>query len=235
MMRNVAVLIAVSAILAQASASAPESTFTEGVNGEQGSISGAPVAQEESVDKTLNILNKGGISTMAGNDVATGTVSDKPGQVVCPSGVCAAVCPEEQLTDQGNGGTYNAEFTPNEHTYEKAPDVQGSAKQFTKLATNHANEKTRIQDLAIQNAEEAAGLSGASDHEANQMKTQKLAAWKQAVDEGMNRAAAAASAYKAADAAHTAATVAVAQQKTRETAQEAVVAKAKETLEHEKE
>jgi len=243
MMRNVAVLIAVSAILAQASASAPESTFTEGISGEQGSISGAPVGQEESVDKTLNILNKGGISTMGGNDVATGSVSDKhsivvcsePGQVVCPSGVCAAVCPEEQLTDQGNGGAYNAEFTPNEHTFEKAPNVQGSAKQFTKLATNHANEKTRIQDLAIQNAEEAAGLSGASDHEANQMKTQKLAAWKQAVDEAMNRAAAAAAAYKAADAAHTAATVAVAQQKTRETAQEAVVAKAKETLEHEKE
>jgi len=241
-MRSVAMVAAVCAMLAAASASAPENTFVEGVDGAHGSITGAPVAQEASVDKVLDSLNKGGTPAAAGNDVALKTatsyhsvvVCENPNEVVCPSGVCASVCPTEKLTDQGNGGGFNTEFTPSENTFEKAPNVQGSAKQFSKLATNHAQEKTRITNLAIQNAEEAAGLSGASDHQANEMKTQKLAAEKQEVDEAMNRAAAAAAAYKAADAAHTAATVQVGKGVQSEEAQEAIVKGAAATLAHEK-
>lgn len=238
-------LLTVSALLVACQATAPEDTFVEAttINEKVETISGAPVKQEESVDHALNVLNQGGTTTLAGNDIPiagptsthAGGLRCSQGESLCASGVCAAVCPQESLTDQGNGGGFNVEFPPKEVVYAKAPNVEGSAKQFTKLATNHADEQTRITSLAIQNAEEAAGLSGASDHEANQMKTQKLAAEKQGVDAAMNKAAAAAAAYKASDASHTAATVAVAQAKTAEAAQEATVAKAKETLQHEKE
>lgn len=243
-MRTVALCLLAFAMIAVSRALVPETEFLEGINGEQGSISGAPMSPNgDSVDKTLDQLNKEGAvgASLYGASQHAGTtdrhsnvVCENPTDVVCPSGICAAVCPKEKLTDQGNGGGFHTEFQPEEHVYAKAPNVQGTAKQFTKLATNHAQEKTRITNLAIQNAEEAAGLSGASDHEANQMKTQKLAAQKQAVDQAMNEAAAAAAAYKAADAAHTAATVAVAKQVTAEKAQEQIVAEAKETLEHEK-
>jgi len=240
-MRTFAVLLFVSATLVACQDLVPETVFAEGVTGETGSISGAPVAAEPSIDATLAKLNKGGTGPEDGSDIAVSgptsqhaVVKCSAGETICSNGECASVCPEPQLTDQGNGGSYNVNFQPTEQILAKPANVAGTPDQFTKLATNHANERTRITNLAIQNAEEAAGLTGASDHEAAQMKTQKLAAEKQEVDEFMNKAAAAAASYKAADAAHTAATVAVAQAKKAEDAQAAIVAEAKATLENQK-